>query len=296
MNHNQGIGRFTGVDPLASDMPSWSPYNYVFNNPVRLIDPLGLSPEDTTDPPCDDCTYSGGTLPTITVSAKRTRNNYDQSPVRYGFNGTFEQWQQTYGFEGMSYDNASNYWNQAYGADFDNYVAAQDKAEAAKVAVEKMTFWMVEVFPAVTTVLAPSGGVGNGGVTQPGLNIRSFKFSSPIADKVGRQTVDDFISTHAYNRHKFNPSRVSSRSRTQYGKGIDVDDIRNQTITDADDIVKHYDDNGVHYATTYKKTFNNQNISTNATPTGESRVIINHLDDSKSTQFPYYKKGVTDGF
>ncbi|MEL7120509.1 MAG: RHS repeat-associated core domain-containing protein, partial [Bacteroidota bacterium] len=24
------IGRFTGVDPLASKMPSWSPYSYTF--------------------------------------------------------------------------------------------------------------------------------------------------------------------------------------------------------------------------------------------------------------------------
>lgn len=88
------------------------------------------------------------------------------------------------------------------------------------------------------------------------------------------QSVDDFISPHAYTRHKFDPSKVSSRSRTQYGQGIDVADIRNQTMNNADDIVPHFDDNGVHYATTYKKTFN-QNISTSATPTKESRIIIN---------------------
>lgn len=45
------------------------------------------------DPPCDDCLYSGGTLPTITVSAQRIGSNYDRSYVRYGFKGTFEQWQ-----------------------------------------------------------------------------------------------------------------------------------------------------------------------------------------------------------
>ena len=44
--YNPGIGKFLSVDPLASEMPSWSPYNFVFNNPVRLIDPVGLSPSE----------------------------------------------------------------------------------------------------------------------------------------------------------------------------------------------------------------------------------------------------------
>jgi len=38
--------RFTGLDPLAADYVSWSPYNYVLGNPIMYIDPDGRSVDD----------------------------------------------------------------------------------------------------------------------------------------------------------------------------------------------------------------------------------------------------------
>ena len=40
------IGIFRTVDPLTGKMPAWSPYHYTFDNPINLVDPTGLSPEE----------------------------------------------------------------------------------------------------------------------------------------------------------------------------------------------------------------------------------------------------------
>jgi RHS repeat-associated protein len=44
--YDASIGRFTSVDPLASEFPSWTPYHYVHNNPLRYTDPTGMSADD----------------------------------------------------------------------------------------------------------------------------------------------------------------------------------------------------------------------------------------------------------
>jgi len=40
------VSRWFSPDPLSSEFPAWSPYNFVNNNPLRFTDPTGLAPED----------------------------------------------------------------------------------------------------------------------------------------------------------------------------------------------------------------------------------------------------------
>ena len=40
--YDAGLGRFTGVDPLADVTPAWSSFNYVQNTPINAIDPDGM--------------------------------------------------------------------------------------------------------------------------------------------------------------------------------------------------------------------------------------------------------------
>ncbi|ASL62771.1 MULTISPECIES: hypothetical protein [Bacillus] len=104
----------------------------------------------------------------------------------------------------------------------------------------------------------------------------------------GGSNKGDFINSHAYDRHKYDASRKSTKNRTQYGKNVDVKKLRESTMNEPDQAWSARDKGGP-WRTFYRKEFNS-NISTGDTPTVHHRVIINTEDSSKSTQFPLYLK------
>jgi len=43
------VSRWISPDPLAAKFPGWSPYNFVFNNPLIFVDPDGMAPDYIVD-------------------------------------------------------------------------------------------------------------------------------------------------------------------------------------------------------------------------------------------------------
>lgn len=77
--YNPNISMWYGVDPLIDMYPGHSPFNYVMGNPIRLIDPTGMSSENRDE---GNPTYCGGNLPEILITAKNGQYKMQQDGLK----------------------------------------------------------------------------------------------------------------------------------------------------------------------------------------------------------------------
>lgn len=111
-----------------------------------------------------------------------------------------------------------------------------------------------------------------------------------VPKKMNGGTIEeDFITKHAYDKHKYDSSRKSTKNRTQYGKNVDVKKLKELTLKEPDKTWAVADENGKNKRMFFAKEFDG-NISTSDTPTRDHRVVINVDQRERSTQFPLYVK------
>ena len=168
------VGRWMTTDPYSQ---YHSPYLAMGNNPISLIDPDGGWSGDP----------KSYTFPEVVITATPlTSSNqninptfYDQSAVRYGYNGDWTQYKKNYGLEDWSYENYSNYYHTVHREDFNNWVTQQDIEERERIAVEKMSMFILW-FEMIGTVVAPGSGVSTraGGISPRGVNLKNLDLNS----------------------------------------------------------------------------------------------------------------------
>jgi len=64
------LGRFHTQDPLSEKYTSWTPYNYVFNNPTSMTDPTGMEGTDWYKAADGQYLWKAGTEKSVTLATK----------------------------------------------------------------------------------------------------------------------------------------------------------------------------------------------------------------------------------
>lgn len=114
------LGRWGVVDPLAEKFPSWSPYNYVENNPLKNVDPSGMATErvDPTE------IYKSGNQQQIRAFELFAKSEEGQKII-----GQFAEAGQT--IAGIKYDKSGEYDKKGMDLTFDNNISKEADAQGA---------------------------------------------------------------------------------------------------------------------------------------------------------------------
>jgi len=170
--YDASLGRWFVSDPMDQYN---SPYIYGGNNPINMIDPSGMWAEGTPDG-WEGTNSEGYTLPEVTIYSNPDYN-FDCEVDRYGYNGYWSDYQSYYGLYGYSQEAYSEFWENSYRLEWNEYVKQSDGEEA----VAKMMRFAT-TFEQISTVISPTySGLGTSfRATRGGLSI-SPRYNSSIS-------------------------------------------------------------------------------------------------------------------